>query len=158
VERSRSVALWLALAVAALVVAGVVVVVLAWDEDAPAAGHDACAAGPGPDQLVLYFDDQSADEDMRAVEKELRGDDRVGGLEPESRHEAWERFKKLFADQPELVKLAREEALPAAVWLLPADGIRLADLKEKLPAELAAVDETCRLPHHATQEPRQASA
>jgi hypothetical protein len=168
VERSRSVALWLAAGLAALVVAGavfvVVVVLPAGDsddsDDAAAAGHDACAAGPGPDQLVLYFDGQSADEDMRAAEKALRGDDRISGAEMETRHEAWERFKTMFAAQPELVKLAREEALPSTVWLLAADGVTLADLDEKLVDEYPKVGDTSvvKCPVPTTAPPTSAAA
>jgi hypothetical protein len=73
--------------------------------------------------------------------------------------DAWERFKILFADRPELVKLARVEAMPASLWLLPAEGTTPADLVERMREELPAVDSvaTVRCPMPTTSPPTEPS-
>ncbi|MGM1063663.1 permease-like cell division protein FtsX [Saccharothrix sp. Mg75] len=70
------------------------------------------------------------DEEMRAAEAALRGDPRVRELEARTRQENYERFKELFADHPDVVELARPEALPATITMaeaVGADGRALAD-------------------------------
>ncbi|WP_127783573.1 permease-like cell division protein FtsX [Rhodococcus sp. X156] len=54
----------------------------------------------------------------------------VQSVEYESRTAAYERFKKVFAQQPELVQLARPEALPASFRVKLSDPKRFAVINE----------------------------
>ncbi|MGH3759823.1 permease-like cell division protein FtsX [Actinophytocola sp.] len=155
-DGSRKVALWWAAAVTVLVLVGaaVVVFVLTGSPQPAAAGPDACSSGPGPQQVVVYFDE---DAEMRTAAKKLRDDDRIVGLDTETKRETWERFKAIFADQPELVKLARPEAMPASLWLLPAEGTTPADLADQMRDELPKADSVkgvpCPMPTTAPRTP-----
>jgi cell division transport system permease protein len=50
----------------------------------------------------------------RALRSDLENDPAVESVKYENRDQAFARFKEIFASQPELVKLARPEALPAS--------------------------------------------
>ena len=70
-------------------------------------------------------------------------------MEAETQQEAYERFKQTFAQQPELVELARPEAMPASLTLLPAEGLYPGDLADALTDELPEIDSVganCELP------------
>jgi hypothetical protein len=160
VKFGRQKAIWWAAAAAALVLTGAAVVtfVLVDSPEPAAAGPDACSSGPGPKQVSAYFDDDAG---MRAAARKLRDDGRISGLDTETKRDAWERFKVLFADQPELVKLARPEAMPASVWLLPAAGTTPKDRAERLRDELPAADSvttvSCPMPTTRPPEPLEPS-
>lgn len=53
-------------------------------------------------------------EPCKGLRADLEKDPAVEGVAYENRDEAYRRFKEIFASQPELVKLARPEALPAS--------------------------------------------
>jgi cell division protein FtsX len=72
--------------------------------------------------VIVYFDSEDPDPVMRAAAEELRDDPRFESVREETRQQAFERFKETFKDQPELVKLARPEALPASVQLMVRKG------------------------------------
>lgn len=50
----------------------------------------------------------------RTLRADLENDPAVESVKYENREDAYKRFKEIFASQPELVKLARPEALPAS--------------------------------------------
>jgi hypothetical protein len=85
--------------------------------------------------VVLYFNDSDPDQDMRAAADRLRGDERFESVEEETRQEAYVKFKETFADQPELVELARPEALPAAVHLMVREGTTAQQFEGELRVE-----------------------
>jgi cell division transport system permease protein len=59
--------------------------------------------------------DKSCQNDpCRSLRTELENDPAVESVTYENRDQAFKRFKEIFASQPELVKLARPEALPAS--------------------------------------------
>ncbi|RJQ81787.1 hypothetical protein D5S17_04240 [Pseudonocardiaceae bacterium YIM PH 21723] len=70
----------------------------------------ACADKPA--RLTLYVE---TDDQMRALAGKLSGDRRLSDPQLETKAKAYESFQKLFKDQPELVKLTRQEALPASI-------------------------------------------
>jgi FtsX extracellular domain len=72
--------------------------------------------------VVIYFTGPDPDPVMRAAAAELRDDERFESVREETRQQAYTRFKEIFADQPELVELARPDALPASVTLLVRKG------------------------------------
>jgi cell division transport system permease protein len=54
------------------------------------------------------------DDPCRTLRRDLETDPAVESVKYENRDQAYQRFKEIFASQPELVKLARPEALPAS--------------------------------------------
>lgn len=97
-----------------------------------------------PGRVIVYF---HTDEEMTAAAEKLREDPRVMLVQTETKAEAYKRFKEIFADQPELVELARPEALPASVRVRPADGIDVRRLTDWLREDFASsAEETQALP------------
>jgi len=144
-ERRRKIALGWAVAVTVVLLAGAAVVgfALTGSSGPAAAGPGACSSGPGPRQVTVYFD---SDVEMRAAAEKLRGDERIADLDSETRGEAWQRFKVIFADQSVLVELVRPESLPSAVWVVPADEISPEELTKRLVDELPAADDVVPTP------------
>ncbi|ONI75078.1 hypothetical protein ALI144C_40675 [Actinosynnema sp. ALI-1.44] len=71
----------------------------------------------------MYFNDRSgADEKMRQAADHLRGDPRFEKVEALTKRENYEKFKRIYANQPELLDLTRPESLPATVNLVVRDG------------------------------------
>lgn len=92
-------------------------------------GHDVCA-----DHLVVYVE---TDEQMIELADTVHNDQRARKVFTETKREAYERFLQIFKDQPELVRSARPEALPASVTIVPTDNVDLrgwADQLRTLPA------------------------
>lgn len=111
-----------------------------------------CRVHGGQLQVRVYFGLDEADENMHATGEVLRDDPRVADVEEETQAQAYERFKEIFADQPELLELARPDSLPASLGLVPADDVGVGELAEELRTELTdvgvdeIVDTDCRLP------------
>lgn len=108
-----------------------------------------CLDQGGKQTVVAYFDGTDPDSVMRQAARALDGDDRIASVGTETRQEAYERFKEIFAKQPELVELARPESLPASVTLLPADGVHPGDLADAVTDEFPEIDSVsggCELP------------
>jgi cell division transport system permease protein len=59
-------------------------------------------------------DKDCQDDPCRTLREDLENDPAVESVKYENRDQAYKRFKEIFASQPELVKLARPEALPAS--------------------------------------------
>lgn len=64
---------------------------------------------------VSANDKQCSQQPCEGLRQALEKDPAVETVVFESRDEAYQRFKKIFEEQPELVELARPEALPAAL-------------------------------------------
>ncbi|WP_436494177.1 permease-like cell division protein FtsX [Actinokineospora sp. HUAS TT18] len=63
---------------------------------------------------VSATDKGCAADPCKGLRSALEGDPAVESVQFENREQAFERFKRIFEAQPELVKLARPEALPAS--------------------------------------------
>ncbi|OLR90239.1 permease-like cell division protein FtsX [Actinokineospora bangkokensis] len=63
---------------------------------------------------VSSTDKDCANDPCRSLRGQLENDPAVETVTFENRDQAYERFKEIFAAQPELVKLTRPEALPAS--------------------------------------------
>lgn len=119
---SRSRFLFLSLAVVVIFVVAGATAVLMWRGDEPAegpraaspvvplAGHDVCA-----DRIVINV---STDAEMRRIAKVVRDDQRARKVYTETKHQAFQRFQQVFKDRPEMLEIARPEALPASVTVV----------------------------------------
>lgn len=108
-----------------------------------------CLDRGGKQTVIVYFDGDDPDAAMNQAADTLRDDDRVASVKTETRQQAYQRFTEVFADQPELVELARPEALPASVTLLPAADVHPGDLADAVTAEFPELDSLgagCELP------------
>ncbi|HYQ64153.1 permease-like cell division protein FtsX [Actinophytocola sp.] len=72
-------------------------------------------------QVQVYLTDDisandkgCADDPCKGLRSALENDPAVETVQYENRDQAYKRFKEIFASQPELVKLARPQALPAS--------------------------------------------
>ncbi|EWC59342.1 Cell division protein FtsX [Actinokineospora spheciospongiae] len=63
---------------------------------------------------VSSTDKECQNDPCKGLRSKLEGDPAVDSITFENRDQAFERFKQIFEAQPELVKLARPEALPAS--------------------------------------------
>jgi hypothetical protein len=101
---------------------------------------------------VLYF---KTDDQMRAAGDRLATDSRVTEMKRETKSEAYVRYKTIFADQPELVNLARPDSLPASVQFTPATGVDkdslLGEMRKNFPVDRA--DDTCSYADRTSQRP-----
>lgn len=147
--RRRRGLVWLALGAGVVLLAGGALTV--WLGTRPPAHHD---HGPLPISdtqdhcydngrqsiITIYFNPPDPDPAARAEAEKLRTDQRISALGFEDQQHAFERFKVIFKDQPELVKLTRPEALPASVWVHPSDLISLDELTDQLRRELPSAE------------------
>jgi len=65
------------------------------------------------------------------LQRELKSTPGVQAVSYESRNDAFKRFQEVFANQPELVQLARPEALPASFRVKLSDPQRFAIVKQQ---------------------------
>lgn len=108
-----------------------------------------CLDRGGKQTVIAYFDGGDPDSVMRRAAKTLAGDEQVTWVQTETRQQAYQRFRRIFAQQPDLLELVRPEALPASVTLLPADGVYPGDLAKAITGELPEIDSVsagCELP------------
>ncbi|OZM71130.1 hypothetical protein CFN78_21955 [Amycolatopsis antarctica] len=98
-------------------------------------------------EVSVHFDGDAPDPVMRAAADRLRDDPRFESARPRTRQESYEEFRRVFADQPEVVALARPESLPATVILLVRRGgvgVRAqGDLRAEFPDAEVAVQKAC---------------
>jgi cell division protein FtsX len=117
-----------------------------------ATSSEVCRSQGGQVQVRVYFALADTDANMRAAGEELRDDPRIAVIEQETQAEAYERFKEIFADQPELLEVAEPDSLPASLAIVPV-GVTPEELAAALREELsgAGVDdvnaEGCWLPN-----------
>jgi hypothetical protein len=105
------------------------------------AGHRFCSGS-----IRIYT---NTDADMQRIAQTLGGDPRAAGVFTRTKEESYTEYQRVFADQPSLLNIARPEALPAEIDVLPAahlDAARFADqLRAQFPAA-QSVDWTPRAP------------
>ncbi|GAB3875765.1 permease-like cell division protein FtsX [Kibdelosporangium lantanae] len=108
---------------AILVAAAAVTTVLILNRDDATADANVCRT------ITLFF---RTDEAMAKAVDQLRGDPDVTAIVAETKQQAYERFKKVYADQPELLELTRPEAIRATVALEPAHNTNRQTLIDRL--------------------------
>lgn len=158
--------LWVAGVVAVLVFAAVVttaVVVLnrVAEPPAPAAlPRDTVPVPLGERELcgLRLLMAIGADADMAVAAQVLQDDPKARRVFTETKAQAYERFKKLFADRPEMLKLATPDVLPAAVHLVPVAGTDVEvwanELRRRFPrAEKVDVLDPARIAAQMTTTP-----
>jgi cell division protein FtsX len=124
--RERSVLITAGLA--AVVVLAAVVITLLTRDNGPVM-HGALSPSHCSDEITVYL---ANDKEMQQAAESLRSDPTIGQLSTETQQQAYERFIEIFKNRPELVKLARPEALPASIHARPRSGTEARDLKAHL--------------------------
>ncbi|WP_414937557.1 permease-like cell division protein FtsX [Amycolatopsis sp. cmx-11-51] len=85
-------------------------------------------------QLVMYVE---TDQDMTAAAEKLREDPKARRVLTETKRQAYERFREMFASRPDLLEQTSQDALPAVVHLVPVTGTDpeawAADLRQRFP-------------------------
>jgi hypothetical protein len=142
---TRQVRLLLLTAVGVVVatVAAVTVLVVVNYDGRSTASPSLLPALPGSNECVkrvaLYF---PTDEEMTEAADELQNDPRVRSVKRMTKAENYEQFKEIFADQPELVELARPEAMPASAEVRPVRAVEAEDLADRFRQEFSQSDVT----------------
>ncbi|MGW4398829.1 permease-like cell division protein FtsX [Amycolatopsis nivea] len=72
------------------------------------------------------------DAEMMAVARALRGDPRVMRAYTETKQDAYARFRKTYANQPELLELAEPDSASAMVTVVPKDQTATEGIAEQL--------------------------
>ncbi|MFB9927093.1 permease-like cell division protein FtsX [Amycolatopsis halotolerans] len=136
---------WYRLAMAALVLAAVAVLGgSGWwlvygravdgyalpDGPIPLGARDVCA---GTVTVSL-----KTDAEMAAVARALRGDPRVLRSYTETQQQAYVRFRRIFASQPELLKTTGADAMPTSVIVVPKDQNATAGIADQLRVQFPA--------------------
>ncbi|WP_116205195.1 permease-like cell division protein FtsX [Amycolatopsis circi] len=96
----------------------------------PLVNHEVCA---GTVTVTL-----KTDAEMAAVARALRGDPRVLRSYTETRQEAYARFRRIFANQPDLLKTTGADAMPASVIVVPKDQTAIAGIAGQLRVQFPA--------------------
>ncbi|MEU3626672.1 permease-like cell division protein FtsX [Amycolatopsis coloradensis] len=85
-------------------------------------------------ELVMYVE---TDQDLTATAEKLREDPKARRVLTETKQQAYERFKEMFANRPELLGQTSPDSLPAVVHLVPVAGTDpeawAADLRQRFP-------------------------
>lgn len=143
---TRSVLLVVGALLVAAVSATATLLITGDDDGPPVAATTTVTSGPttpsveqvcleaGLDFVVrVYFESDDANERMRGAAETLREHTQVNRISTETREQAYERFRELFAESdPELVELARPESLPASVEVVPVRGVTTEELARDL--------------------------
>jgi hypothetical protein len=105
------------------------------------------ASSPAPiASMITVFLKRTADDSARvAVEQQLRATPGVRDVVFVTRQEAYERFKKLYRDSPDLVNDVRPESLPESFQITIADGACTEAYDQPL-REVAGVDDVAFSP------------
>lgn len=137
---------WWLLAVLLVVAAsaglGVGALIWAGDPEPPAASYPSGFPSLTPEQydkcvreVSVHFDGDAPDYQMQAAVDKLRNDSRFDSAHGRTQQETYQEFKRLFADDPELVSLTRPESLPATVILTVRPGTTAKQLEKPLQEE-----------------------
>lgn len=101
-------------------------------------------------RMTVAFDSVDPDSEMRAAAEDIRRTEWVESVREETQQQAYEHFKELFKDQPELVRLARPEAMPASVYIMVRKGdtakAREREMKATYPEASVTVTDWCPPP------------
>lgn len=124
----------LLLIIAGLTVVAAAIVLVLVPRDRAIAGN---AVPKCFNEITIFVD---TDAEMRQIAEKLGGDGRIATLNTETKQQAYERFKVIFKDRPDLVRLARPEAMPASVRVTAADRIRPSELARQLEGEFPYAD------------------
>ena len=84
-------------------------------------------------EIAVYLLDDISQADLDNLRQRLANMPEVERFRYESKEEAWERFKELFSNQPELVNNTRKDALPASF------RVKLVDPDTQLPSIAAQI-------------------
>lgn len=123
------------IAVAALAIAGAAVIILTINrpERPDSSGYSMATNVPDmpgcPNVITIYF---KTDEAMLEAAPRLEDDSRLYNIVQETKAQAYDRYRVIFKDQPDLVRLARPDTLPASVTF----AVATESGKQRLLAEL----------------------
>lgn len=114
--------LWapVAVVVAAVAVVTLVVVLNADSGSTVRDAEGAPPARPACEQVVVSF---GTDEEMSVGAEALREIPRVASIATHTKADNYERFKEVFADDPELLENTSPDAIPASVEVRPVEGV-----------------------------------
>lgn len=113
-----------------------------------------CASQPPPPpevDVAVYLRGDATEAQRRAIEATLTATPGVHGVTFETREQAYERFKELFEDSPELVEAVTAEAFPETFRFTVAGRTAAETIVAEL-EEMPGVDEVIMLPE-ATPSP-----
>jgi cell division protein FtsX len=137
--RKKYVVMALVLGVVAVVGVGLLV----WSSvttQAQASGTRQCGK---PDEVDIYLHDDAELPQVQA--KVLATHQDVESVTTQTKQQSFEELQRLFADQPDLLKTARAEAMPALVKVWPKAGLSASALGDKLTQQFPAPAEIHRL-------------
>jgi len=96
-----------------------------------------------PDEVDIYLHD---DADLSQVQAQVLATHQdVESVVTQTRQQTFEEFQRMFADQPDVLKTARAEALPAVVKVRPKPGASASALGDRLTRQFPAPAEIHRL-------------
>jgi hypothetical protein len=138
----------MALVLAVLAVAGVVGLVVLAPTSAPAAAPKQCGK---PDEVDIYVHNDAELPQIKA--KVLAANpDVVGSVVAQTQQQTFEEFQHMFADQPDLLRTTRPDALPAVVKVWPKAGASASGLGDRLTQQFPPPAEIHRLICHELQQ------
>ena len=102
-----------------------------------------------PDEVDIYLHD---DADLPGVrDRVLAAHQDVASVVAQTKQQSYVEFTHLFADQPDLLKTSRPEAMPALVKVWPKAGVPASALADALTREFPAPAKIERLICHELQ-------
>lgn len=73
-----------------------------------------------PDEVDVYF---TSDNQMNQAVGQVRAEHPDATVTGQTQQQTFEEYKRMFADQPDVLKLARPDGLPAVVKVVPNPGV-----------------------------------
>lgn len=130
-DRSRRGPVWVAAALAVLVVAGVVVGLFLTGpgdatpkaDPAPGTSRPAGTTTASTDCALQVSIEVAGDDQAAPIVSKLREDPQASSVALQTQQQTYEIFESEFQDEPSLAEIARPQALPAVVWVHPAPGV-----------------------------------
>ncbi|BCJ46154.1 hypothetical protein GCM10010168_51030 [Actinoplanes ianthinogenes] len=101
------------------------------------AAAPSCSAQPVAEDatdVAIFLTDRATEGQRAALHTALGADLRISALEYETREQAYERFKALYADSPDFVQAVDRDSIPASFRLRLTDPARFADFRERYAA------------------------
>jgi len=86
-------------------------------------------------EVSIFFDKEATQPQIDAVRAELESDPLIAELKFETKDEAYNRFREMFKEAPDLVNAAQPESLPASFRVKPTDPDNSQALIEKYKAK-----------------------
>jgi hypothetical protein len=137
----------IALVVGVLAVVGVTGLLVLAPTSTPAAAPKQCGK---PDEVDIYVHNDAELPQIKA--KVLASNQDVGSVVAQTQQQTFEEFQRMFADQPDVLKTARPEALPAVVKVWPKAGASASALGDRLTQQFPPPAEIHRLICHELQQ------